>query len=62
MKITVMTADEQIITLDVDPNESVTLQNPVFVRAHIIHECMCAYTYVYVYVYVCANTHQLIDC
>ena len=31
MKITVMTADEQIITLDVDSHESVTLRNPVFV-------------------------------
>lgn len=57
MKITVMTADEQIITLDVDPHESVTLQNLVFGHT-FIHECMCAYTYVY----VCANTHKLINC
>ena len=30
MKITVMTADEQIITLDVDPHESVLFKDPSF--------------------------------
>lgn len=30
MKITVMTADEQIITLDVDPHESVLIKDPSF--------------------------------
>jgi len=30
MKITVMTADEQILTLDVDPHESVLIKDPSF--------------------------------
>lgn len=41
MKITVMTADEQIITLDVDPHESVTLRNPVFVACVHTRMCVC---------------------
>lgn len=40
MRITVMTADEQIISLDVDPHETVKLERPLFA-------CILVYNYLH---------------
>ena len=50
MKITVMTADEQIISLDVDPHESVTLPKHHLYSHACMHTCVCIFIYIYVVV------------
>jgi hypothetical protein len=58
MKITVMTADEQIISLDVDPHESVTLQDTIFLS--YIRACIHEFIYMGVNNLIDTNINSLL--